>query len=404
MLTETAYRGGWAHHASLTTPLRLAFGGPRNHTLAGGSTTDIMLPRTVRSLGGVSYPDAMPGARAFYFEVPGSVEFDLRAHTGAAVQRLMPGNAYWVHLLDALSETWRVSSAPLLATPAPPAQSEKLLVAPGASLGTALQSYDPVADGWTPAGLSVPQGRPAGVLIGAPRSPLVYVGSDAGGALSLSVDFSQGPTTSLVAAAVPDLPVSCVRGSGVVMGDRVYVSPGSSGAKLYRLAADRRSWELVADGGTPRERTVMLSSGQRIYLLPSDPTKATGLVYDTITSRFWPMNAWSGTERTDFAAFALNGSLWLCGGRDRAGNVLDEVLRYETARQRWTQGPPMPGGPREQCGGGYVAGWGVVFGGLDPVSAPLQRVERFDGNAWHNAANLPTADSDMQNRAATVFI
>lgn len=93
-------------------------------------------------------------------------------------------------------------------------------------------------------------------------------------------------------------------------------------------------------------------------------TSQTIHVYDPTTNT-WETRNEAPTKLTHAQAAVDGRHIWLAGGfeGDNPGRVTDHVWRYDTVRDRWSEGPPLP---ERRASGGLVAVDGVLhyIGGL----------------------------------------
>lgn len=97
--------------------------------------------------------------------------------------------------------------------------------------------------------------------------------------------------------------------------------------------------------------------------------------------------------RQETAVVALDGEVWVMGGFDDAGNVLDTVEIFDPAAGSWRPGPPLPA-PMHHANAVVVEGRLLLLGFLRDLSFEA-RGETFswgaDSGVWSPLAPLPRA-------------
>ena len=108
-------------------------------------------------------------------------------------------------------------------------------------------------------------------------------------------------------------------------------------------------------------------------------------------TRTWQFKTPMPTARTGVSAVELNGMVYVLGGIDAQGKVLDVVEVYDPASDSWTTGPSLRT-PRYNATAVVFDGDIYLIGGRDTSNTALKKVERFDAsdNDWKSFDNLHT--------------
>ncbi|MFQ5709401.1 MAG: kelch repeat-containing protein [bacterium] len=107
------------------------------------------------------------------------------------------------------------------------------------------------------------------------------------------------------------------------------------------------------------------------------------------------------TARAEMSVAVLDGKIYVMGGRDANGKVLDVVERYDPAKDKWETLPPLR---QDRFNAAAVAFEGKIFvlGGRSGEGEVLKKVEFFDfsKDKWENFPNL---DEDREGHMAVVL-
>ena len=108
-------------------------------------------------------------------------------------------------------------------------------------------------------------------------------------------------------------------------------------------------------------------------------------------TRTWQFRTPMPTARTGVSAVELNGIVYVMGGIDAQGNVLDVVELYDPVTDSWENGPSLRT-PRYNATAVVFDGDIYLIGGRDTSNMALKKVERFDvsDNDWNSFDNLHT--------------
>jgi len=102
----------------------------------------------------------------------------------------------------------------------------------------------------------------------------------------------------------------------------------------------------------------------------------------------WKALASAPSERTEVAATALDGRIYVAGGYRADGGTLATVEIFDTATGRWTGGPDLPVPVNHAMA--VTAGDSVyVLGGYDSSGKAFAGAFRLDGGAWRSVSPLP---------------
>lgn len=163
---------------------------------------------------------------------------------------------------------------------------------------------------------------------------------------------------------------------------------------VARFDARRQQWEPLPALPAPRSSHDAAVVGGTLFVvggwqLRGKDTKPTwhNSVWTFDVSQ--PARAWAAIsqpfKRRGLAAAALGSRLYCLGGMDAEGNTSLAVDVYDPARQSWSAGPELPGGPMK--GFGCAA---TVCGGRLYVSGMKGALYRLasSGDAWEPAGQL----------------
>jgi N-acetylneuraminic acid mutarotase len=116
----------------------------------------------------------------------------------------------------------------------------------------------------------------------------------------------------------------------------------------------------------------------------------------------WTAKAAMPTARSEVAAAALNGKIYVVGGFDGFGRTLPTVEAYEPATDTWQPGPSLPEG-RHHAVAVSVGNSLYVIGGYSGLGfEPQATVFALDAQSalWREVAPLPAARGAMAGAAA----
>lgn len=151
--------------------------------------------------------------------------------------------------------------------------------------------------------------------------------------------------------ALPDLPEGRSSHDAVVLGDTIYVVGG---------------WKMAGKSGETRWHTTALALD-----LTKQPLK-----WVSISQPF---------KRRALTAAAHNGKVYVFGGLADGAKIGPRVDIYDPAKKTWTQGPDLPGGPRNGFTPASCSTGGQLY--LSPADGTLYRLD-VKGAAWEKVGNL----------------
>src|SRR5918992_3187579 len=105
----------------------------------------------------------------------------------------------------------------------------------------------------------------------------------------------------------------------------------------------------------------------------------------------WRTLAPAPSERTEVAAAAVGGKIWVLGGYAPDGTTLATAEVYDTAADRWSRGPDLPVAVNHAMAA-TLEGVLHVAGGNDG-DGPSTQVARLEGDGWRRLAPLPQGRS-----------
>ena len=234
----------------------------------------------------------------------------------------------------------------------------------------------------------------------------IYVGTglrlDGGEFKSLEELFRFDPVRETY-VSVPDLPEKVDHPAFVGHRGALYVIGGFSGpqptASVWRFDPRARRWASLEPMPTALASPAAAAIGHRIYVTGGSRLdrgeESTGsralLIYDVRTGQ-WTRGPEMPTPRHHHGATAINGELYVVGGREGDDLSIDAVERFDPTRGRWDRLAPLPLG----VGGLSVvtaAGMVVAIGGGD------------DGESWVTPATWGLdPDEDRWQRLADLDV
>jgi len=157
----------------------------------------------------------------------------------------------------------------------------------------------------------------------------------------------------------------------------VYLAGGLVGgedptARVWRYEPDANRWSELPPMRQPRGATGAAVIGDKLYVAGGGPNAfPAGYVesYPTLEIYDFETGRWGGgpdmpAGRHHVGTAALDGKLYVLGGRNETDLTLDTFERYDPETQEWEELPPMP---LAQSSAAVVAAGGkiVAFGGED---------------------------------------
>ena len=187
--------------------------------------------------------------------------------------------------------------------------------------------------------------------------------------------------------------------------------------RLESYDTQSNSWAELTPSPTPRTQYSAAMVGSRIYYVGGRDLNGNVLasvdVYDVQAEAWSTLPDQLGlTNRSNAAAFAINGVVYVTGGYDNDYNSLNSTIALNTSSASASplrfQADTVPAKPVSagDCGGVSIAGFGYVFAGFSSVPAdgfcfPLSSIERYSpaSNSW----TLLSPASPMQNRGDPAY-
>ncbi len=218
------------------------------------------------------------------------------------------------------------------------------------------------------------------------------------------------PAVPAVGIGVEGMSVACV-------GDQIIAALGydfgdTAATRLYNIALGTWSAGALAPG--PSSEGAGAAHGGLFYNLGGrGPGFTANWSYDPATD-LWTANPPMPTGRAGLAAAVVGNALYAIGGRINTGGPnsglpLAVVERYDIDAGSWSAVAPLPA-PRSDLAAAAVGGKIYVFGGFDAAGLPLASVDVYDpvSDTWAGPlAPMPTARGAMYGVASkgnTVFV
>ncbi|OBI40902.1 serine/threonine-protein kinase [Mycobacterium colombiense] len=347
-------------------------------------------------------------------------------------------NSHWVELPHLLQPRAAAAAAEV---------GGRIIVAGGVDSNGALLNTVEIFDGnsWT---LGTPIPTPRQMLAAASDGKLVYTVGGTNGTADLATVEAYDPAAKSW-TRLPDLPQP--RGDlGVALADRRLVAVGGQSAgqvlkSVSVLDLTTNTWAGLPDMATARHGMAVDAIGQAVYSIGGSSEIGDGQATSSAEAlqlparRMQPAAQWRSlpdapTARLMTAWTVLDDKIWVIGGL-RDGVALQTVESYDPRTGAWQPQPALPI-PLHHAAAATYRGEVVVLGGasgdLTQASAKVfalrggkwvelpgltharaalaaavaddklvivggqnakqlvPQTEVFDGNAWHDAANMPT--------------
>lgn len=206
-----------------------------------------------------------------------------------------------------------------------------------------------------------------------------------------------------------DLPLPLHHLAVAALGGRLVVAGGYDGDDftpdvratwVYDPAAD--AWSQGADLPAPRAAHALVAVGDRIIAAGGVGPDSTQLwAYDPAADRWTVLPAPLPTAREHLTAAAVDGRLYVVGGRWAGQGNLPTVEVYDPATGRWTRGRDMPT-PRGGLTAAALGGRIHVTGGEELSGArtfPQHEAYSPATDAWTTLPALPTARHGLASAA-----
>ncbi|MGE2721575.1 DUF1668 domain-containing protein [Mycolicibacterium celeriflavum] len=245
------------------------------------------------------------------------------------------------------------------------ASDGKRMYAIGGTTGSAdlaaVEAYDPVADTWS-ALPELPEPR-SDFGVAATDDRLVVAGGTSGGQVLKSVLLFDLSTTTW--SGLPDMGTARHGMAVAAVGNRVYAIGGSTGVGDAKITASAETFKLPARQPQPAAEW---------RALPDAPTPRL-------------MMAWS----------VVDDEIWIAGGI-REGETLDIVESFNPQTGKWQTQPPLPIPLHHATGATYNGEFVVLGGASDNIAEPSDRVFALRDGKW---TELPALQSGRAGAAAT---
>ncbi|MFQ6093013.1 MAG: kelch repeat-containing protein [bacterium] len=143
-----------------------------------------------------------------------------------------------------------------------------------------------------------------------------------------------------------------------------------------------------------------IGGGQRrmMMITPLDVVERYDPRTDTWDTDVAPMNS----SRYNAAAAAVNGKIYVIGGRGEHGEILDSVEEYDPQTDAWAERSPMPT-LREGLALAVLHGNIYALGGSGQMGMPLATVERYDPATDRWDTDVPSMVTPRISLAAAVL-
>lgn len=239
-----------------------------------------------------------------------------------------------------------------------------------------LEVYDPATNTWTRK-LRMPETRyvPSGARY---INGVIYVaGGRSATQLRTNTLFAYHIASNTWSRKAP-MPVESSCGGSAVYGGMLYVFDGERGMHRYNPATN--SWVTLASAPVAHRCPAMGQIGTNVYVATGhDESGRPGplLHVYSITSNTWSAKASMPEFRAWGAGFALNGKLYVVGGRaPPTTRATNRMLVYDAATDSWSEGPAMAN-ERHFLAVQGVGGKLYAVGGRTSENVPHASVERY---------------------------
>lgn len=128
--------------------------------------------------------------------------------------------------------------------------------------------------------------------------------------------------------------------------------------------------------------------------------------YDTASDTWTQKANFPGIPRYYASSFAVGGSAYICFGAIEyinAGIFTNDIWKYDTASDTWTQKTTYPAGISLQCLNGFVIGNNIYIGiGQDSTAKCYQWFWKYNtlNDTWTQQASFPGAPRDLASSFA----
>lgn len=196
--------------------------------------------------------------------------------------------------------------------------------------------------------------------------------------LFLSIFSLKAQDTWLLSSPTGEIPDACIGHSMVSIGNKIYLFGGMNNAKSIfnhiSVYDCEQQWVKVvpATSNKPSQRYNHKAVGynNKMYVFFGfDGTNKLGdtWYYDVINNEWHELMLASPkpVARTEFSINLVNDMIWISGGLDNNGNILNDLWAFNLSNDTWEQYPPL------NTNGlyGHIAGFGnpllLLLGGYD---------------------------------------
>jgi hypothetical protein len=229
------------------------------------------------------------------------------------------------------------------------------------------------APAWEPAApLPEARGEGAGAVVETPDGPrLAVVGGLTGfGRTSDEVAFYDPAADSW--SSGPPLPDPRHHLAAAAIGETLYVSGGSPSGReletptpqLWALPGPDGDWESLEPLPQPRWGHRLVAVDERLFAVGGQPGPQVQ-IYEP--GRGWSLGAPIPEVRDHLGVVALDGEIWVLGGRDEDRELTARVDVYDPEEDAWRPGPPLSAAV-SAAAVGVVNGRIHVVDGEDPAT------------------------------------
>jgi uncharacterized repeat protein (TIGR03803 family) len=227
-----------------------------------------------------------------------------------------------------------------------------------------------------------------------PSTPLiqntngVFYGATSGGGTVINCDGPCGVIYSLNMGAKAFVKLQSTSGN---VGSKVGIfGQGFSAASVVKFNG-------VAATSVTRTGTTYLTATVPAGASNGFVTVTTGSTTLTSTQKFTVHDSWGAgtvmpTATVQSSSAVLSGNIYVIGGADASGTVVNNVQIYNPTTNTWSTGTPLPA-VTQHSSAAVVNNVLYVFGGDDGVDAPTNAVWAYSTktNAWTSMAPMLTA-------------
>jgi hypothetical protein len=187
------------------------------------------------------------------------------------------------------------------------------------------------------------------------------------------------------------------------------------GRRLERYTVETDTWTTLTPMPTARAAATVAVIGNALYVMGGraadapcgGPALATVERYDIDTDT-WSAVASLPAPRSDFAAVAVGGKIYVFGGCDGALRLADADV-YDPVTDTWSTAPAdLPAGPRFVLQAGRIGNLVYVIGGGDAAGLVTGLVEVYNvvKDSWSTGTPMPTprGESGVYSHGARIYV